>query len=102
MYQRQRSHALLDLSDFRGIPCAFHGIGLKPGTRRFEVQFQLRRIFKNVLDGLSSWQCCGRGQCLGEKKKLEARKMLENGNESPPSSARCVSLHLIFLDMVQK
>jgi hypothetical protein len=27
-----------------------------------------------------------------EQKILEARKMLENGDESPPSSARCVSL----------
>ena len=35
-----------------------------------------------------------------EQYKLEARKMLENGDESPPSSARCVSPHLIFMDMV--
>ena len=35
-----------------------------------------------------------------EQEKLEARKMLENGDESPPSSARCVSPHLIFMDMV--
>ncbi|GEM_PF-2701560 len=27
---------------------------------------------------------------LGEQKKLKARKMLENSDESPPSSARCV------------
>jgi hypothetical protein len=26
-----------------------------------------------------------------EQEKLEARKMLENAAESPPSSARCVS-----------
>jgi hypothetical protein len=34
------------------------------------------------------------------RKKLEARKISENGDESPPSSARCVSPHLIFIDMV--
>jgi len=28
--------------------------------------------------------------------------MLENGNEPPLSSARCVSPHLIIMDMVQK
>ena len=58
-----------------------------------------------------------------EQKKLKAtlREMLENGNDQareksaatiahpcagalglPPSSARCVSPHLIFMDMVQK
>jgi len=35
-----------------------------------------------------------------EQEKLEARKMIENAAESPPSSARCVSPHLIFMDMV--
>jgi len=35
-----------------------------------------------------------------EQEKTEARKMSENGNESPPSSACCVSPHLIFIDMV--
>jgi hypothetical protein len=35
-----------------------------------------------------------------EQEKPEARKMLENGDESPPSSARGVSPHLIFMDMV--
>ncbi|MGA2505507.1 MAG: hypothetical protein ABSG01_15605 [Anaerolineales bacterium] len=35
-----------------------------------------------------------------ERKKLEARKMLENSDESPLSSARCVSPHLIFMDKV--
>jgi hypothetical protein len=27
---------------------------------------------------------------FGSRKKLESRKILENGDESPPSSARCV------------
>jgi hypothetical protein len=31
-----------------------------------------------------------------EQRKLEARKMLENGDESPVSSARCVSPLLTF------
>jgi hypothetical protein len=53
------------------------------------------------------WTVCLRGGVAGvdndwEQAKLKARKMLENGNESPPSTARCVSPHLIFMDMVQK
>ena len=35
-----------------------------------------------------------------EQEKTEARIISENGDESPPSSARCVSPHLIFIDMV--
>jgi hypothetical protein len=35
---------------------------------------------------LRYWQRDGRGQCSGAEK-LEARKMLENGGISPPSSA---------------
>ena len=35
-----------------------------------------------------------------EQEKHEARKISENGDESPPSSVRFVSPHLIFIDMV--
>jgi hypothetical protein len=35
-----------------------------------------------------------------EQYELEARKMLENGDEFPPSSVQFINPHLIIMDMV--
>jgi hypothetical protein len=59
------------------------------GLRAFHIDRK-----KNVpSNGLRYWQVGGRGLCLGAEK-LEARKMLENGDESHLSSARFVGRRL--------